>query len=45
MGDYQGSLVDVRLLDDRNSDGSGRYILILSVEPNAFTAADDVAAL
>lgn len=45
VGDYQGSLVDVRLLDDRNSDGSGRYILILSVEPNAFTAADDVAAL
>lgn len=45
VGDYNGSFIDVRLLDDKSEDGTGRYILILSVEPNAFTATDDVAAL
>lgn len=44
VGDYKGSFVDVRLLDERNESGSGRYILILSVEPGAFTPADDVMA-
>lgn len=45
VGDYNGSLVDVRLLDDRHVDGDGRFILILSVEPKAFTAADNALAL
>lgn len=36
VGDYRGSLVDVRLLDERQDAGDGRYILILSVEPHAF---------
>lgn len=44
VGDYQGSFVDIRLLDDRKDNGSGRYILILSVEPGAFTPADDIMA-
>lgn len=44
VGDYKGSFVDIRLLDDRKDNGSGRYILILSVEPGAFTPADDVMA-
>lgn len=44
VGDYKGSFVDIRLLDERNESGSGRYILILSVEPGAFTPADDVMA-
>lgn len=35
VGDYQGSLVDVRLLDEAMPDSSGRFILIVSVEPNA----------
>ncbi|WP_290383722.1 hypothetical protein, partial [uncultured Duncaniella sp.] len=42
VGDYKGSFVDIRLLDDRKENGSGRYILILSVEPGAFTPADDI---
>lgn len=37
VGDYHGSLVDVRLLDEPGEGGAGRFILILSVEPNAFT--------
>lgn len=40
VGDYEGNLVDIRLLDDEGDNGSGRYILILSVEPGAFTDAD-----
>ncbi|MDE7401929.1 MAG: hypothetical protein K2M87_00775 [Muribaculaceae bacterium] len=46
IGDYNGSMVDVRLLDEPSAEteGAGRYILILSVEPNAFTAADLTAA-
>ncbi|MDE5644263.1 MAG: hypothetical protein K2I45_01325 [Muribaculaceae bacterium] len=44
VGDYKGSFVDIRLLDDRKDNGSGRYILILSVEPGAFTPADDIMA-
>ena len=45
VGDYKGSLVDVRLLDDKHQDGNGRYILILSIEPKAFTPADNDMAL
>lgn len=44
VGDYRGNFVDVRLLDEKGEGGSGRYILILSVEPRAFTAADDIVA-
>lgn len=44
VGDYKGSFVDVRLLDDRKDDKSGQYILIISVEPRAFTQADGVVA-
>lgn len=44
VGDYNGSFVDVRLLDEKNEGGDGRFILILSVEPGAFTAADDIVA-
>lgn len=42
--DYKGSLVDIRLLDEKQSNDGGRYILILSIEPEAFTAADDLVA-
>lgn len=45
VGDYNGSFVNVRLVDDRNPDGNGRYILILSVEPDAFSESDNVAAI
>lgn len=44
VGDYNGSLVDVRLLDEAGNGQGGRYILILSIEPNAFTPADDILA-
>lgn len=44
VGEYQGSMVDVRLLNEDNGD-SGRYILIISVEPNAYTPSDELAAL
>ncbi len=40
-GPYAGNLVDMRLLDD--TDGK-RFILMLSVEPDAFTTADDILA-
>lgn len=40
VGDHKGSFVDVRLLDEKGNGGDGRYILILSVEPGAFTPAD-----
>lgn len=36
VGEHNGSLVDVRLLDDKQAAGEGRFILILSVEPYAF---------
>lgn len=44
VGDWKGNFVDVRLLDEKGDGQSGRYILILSVEPNAFTPADEIAA-
>lgn len=44
MGDYKGNFVDVRLMDDRHDGENGRYILILSVEPQGFTPADDIYA-
>ncbi len=42
IGEYEGNLVDVRLIGDAGSD---RYILIVGVEPGAFTEADNLAAL
>ena len=44
VGEHRGSLVDVRLLDDKQTPDSGRYILILSIEPGAFTPSDDILA-
>lgn len=44
VGDYQGGLVNVRLLDDPGIAGDGRFILILSVQPDAFSPADDFVA-
>lgn len=44
VGDYEGNLVDIRLLDDAGDGNSGRYILVLSVEPGAFTDADIACA-
>lgn len=40
IGDYNGSLVDIRLLDETKA-GGGRYILILSVEPGALGEVAD----
>lgn len=45
VGDYAGNLVDVRLIEDDSSLDGGRYVLILSVEPGAYTSADDSLAL
>lgn len=36
VGEHNGSLVDIRLLDDRQDAGAGRFILIVSIEPNVF---------
>ncbi len=44
VGDYNGNFVDIRLLDEKGASDAGRYILILSIEPGAFTAADDFVA-
>lgn len=45
MGDYNGNFVDFRLLDEETGSNSGRYVLYLSVEPRAFTASDNIAAI
>lgn len=39
VGMYAGNLVEVSLIDDGN-----RYIVVLTVEPRAFTAADGLTA-
>lgn len=45
-GVHDGDLVNVRLIDDSGStSGASRYILMVIVEPEAFSSADDVAAL
>ena len=44
-GDYNGNFVNVRLLDEKMGNSEGRYVLYLSVEPRAFTPADNLAAL
>lgn len=44
-GDYNGNFVNVRLLDEPTGETEGRYVLYLSVEPHAFTEADNLAAL
>lgn len=41
LGEHDGSLINVRLLDDNAGSGDGRFILILSVEPRSFSPADD----
>lgn len=44
-GSYGTSNLNVSLVDDDIADNSGQYILILEVEPNAFTAADELPAI
>lgn len=44
-GDYKGNFIEVRLSEEPTGDSEGRYILCLSVEPEAFTPADNLAAL
>lgn len=44
VGQYDKSLVVVRLLDDSSGERDGRFILILSIEPDAFSPADDIMA-
>ncbi len=34
-GDYKGSMVDVRLIDEDKADGTGRYVLYLKVDRKA----------
>lgn len=41
IGSYNGNDLDVRLLDDRNDAGSGRYILVVSVEPGEHLATSE----
>ncbi len=44
-GDYKGNFIKVRLSEEPAGDLKGRYVLCLSVEPDAFTSADSLAAL
>lgn len=51
-GEYNGNFVNVRLIDDpafkgegKFSGNSGKYIVMLTVEPNGFTPEDEIAAL
>lgn len=44
-GMYAGNFVEVRLIDELQDAGAGRYVLYLKVEPDAVTSADCVAAL
>ena len=43
-GNYKGNFVEIRLMDEVVSGSLGRYVLFLSVEPNGFTDADNLAA-
>lgn len=43
-GSYKGNFVNVRLMEEQTADSTGRYILILSVEPEGFMPADDIYA-
>lgn len=45
VGSAGENLVDIRLMEDTAHPGFNCYILMLIVEPHAFTAADDMAAL
>lgn len=44
-GNYGDSNLNVSLIDNGIADNAGQYILILEVEPNAFTAADELPAI
>ena len=45
LGSYEGNMVNVMLKEQQVADkGAGRFLLILSVTPNSFTAADDLVA-
>ncbi len=44
-GDYKGNFIEVCLSEESTSNSEGRYVLCLSVEPEAFTPADNLAAL
>ena len=43
-GSYKGNFVNVRLMEEQTADSTGRYILILSVEPEGFMPVDDIYA-
>lgn len=43
-GDYKGNFIKTRLSEEPTGDSEGRYVLCLSVEPDAFTPADNLAA-
>lgn len=44
VGSYNDCRLAMRLVEEQHADNSGRFILILKVEPGAFTPADDVLA-
>lgn len=45
-GRYDGNFVEVRLVEQlHDSNIGGRFIMMLSIEPGAFSPSDDVAAL
>lgn len=44
IGEYDGNYVVVRLIDDAGHADGGRYVLVLSVEPEGFTPADSTLA-
>lgn len=39
-GEFKGNLVEITLREEASSEGGGRFIVTLSVEPEAFEAAD-----
>lgn len=44
-GTYAGNFVEVRLIDELQSTGAGRYVVYLKVEPDAVSSADCMAAI
>lgn len=46
IGEYNGNLIDVRLLEDVNdTDGSGEFILCLTVDSNGYDEVAEIPAL
>ncbi|MBD5356927.1 MAG: hypothetical protein HDR88_08000 [Bacteroides sp.] len=44
-GSYGDSNLNIALIEDGIADNAGRFIVILEVEPNAFTPADELPAI